>query len=62
MPSRIRYARVTPAPGWRGHRRGNVTTSSSGPLTLVREGLPSELLVETYHYLIRASWPALFGD
>jgi inward rectifier potassium channel len=61
MPSRIRYGRVTLAPGRRGHRGGNVTTSNIGPLTLVREGLPSELLVDTYHYLIRASWPALFG-
>ena len=63
MPSRIRYVQRAPANGRRGRRR-NVTTSNVGPLTrltLVREGLPSEILVDTYHYLIRASWPALFG-
>jgi inward rectifier potassium channel len=50
-----------PAKRRRGHRGGKVTTSNLGPLTLVREGLPSELLVDTYHYLIRTSWPSLFG-
>ncbi len=62
MPSSIRPARTTAVPGRRGGR-GTVTTSSVGfSLTRVREGLPSELLVDTYHYLIRASWPVLFGD
>lgn len=61
MPTRIRRGRMTLAPGWSGHRGGNITTSNIGPLRLVREGLPSELLVDTYHFLIRASWPVLFG-
>lgn len=61
MPTRIRHGRITLVPGRRGHRGGTITTSNIGPLTLVREGLPSELLVDTYHFLIRASWPTLFG-
>jgi inward rectifier potassium channel len=62
MPSRIRYVQRPPAKTRRGRRRGVKTPNVGAPrLTLVREGLPSEILVDTYHYLIRASWPALFG-
>jgi inward rectifier potassium channel len=59
MPDRLRYATVTSA---RKHiHRGHVTTSSIGPLKLVRDGLPSEIFHDTYRYLIRARWLELFG-
>ena len=59
MANRIRYGTVT---GARAHNhKGHVTTSSIGPLTLVRDGLPSEFFSDTYRYLIRASWLELFA-
>jgi len=59
MANRIRYGTAT---GARAHNhKGHVTTSSIGPLTLVRDGLPSQFFSDTYRYLIRASWLELFG-
>jgi inward rectifier potassium channel len=59
MANQLRYGTVT---GARAHNhKGHVTTSSIGPLTLVRDGLPSELFSDTYRYLIRASWLELFA-
>jgi len=59
MANRI-YGTVT-GDRQRGKHKGRVATSSIGPLTLVRDGLPSALLSDTYHYLVRASWLELFG-